>query len=884
MKRILFLIAALMVSFVTYAQVNVGDRVSEVPTSGNRYYIVSDNGYFLTTKGSTLLASPTAPATAEWQFNQNADGSWRIRTSNSTYLSANGEGMSGGNIIIDGTGCDWTIDGSNAFRQGCYMVYTNLYLDIFGFNADEAISIQNEAGTIFVWPVDYGASNKDEDGYTSDFLFLTTVPDEWKGEGGGGGDSRVDEIIDVPVNDIEGDFQTNWKKSMQDAKVLTYLPMDNTQVYNQPWRPVRKGVTGYEYVIYREDVLKFFYGNKAKRLWFILPPNAEQIQFYIMDPMEKDPDKALLWSDYYDFSETVANIMSKPNGIVKGDGDGEPAYNLNVDVKDAGYNYYKFGTPVGIDIKDEDLYDNWDGKFSDKYPNLQIGFAIKYPGDYKENYLNGRDDKGGLADRYWAHNSILLPTSRSSYAFMMGDDDPDVHDNKVQDYTNYTEPMLEEFKWTPTAGLFCFVETEGEHGFPHVGLDFDDVKVSRCYTNDPKVPVSATFTNYGVDPILTAKFNVTTGENTSTLAFTDGIKFLERGSLNDDMLAPTQAKREIMRITVNKINGREVNLQTGIDGSIVAIDEKDDVTRMPVVEEATGTWCGWCPRGMVGMDMLRETYGEDVALIGCHIGADPKAYGFLDGVLGAYGATGAPSCVISRLYTGDPYFGSRQQSYFGIRNDMEYVRGLITEATVSIEKAEVSEDQKTIDIQASALFQLDSKECPYALTYVITEDKLDLGQQMSYYITQTSEADKQKYKQEAPELYELTQMPNPWKPTFNDVLIYCPEAWGIENSLQGAIHKGQKMTHNYTLTLPRTAKDKPYVTNIQNCRLIALLIDQESNEIVNAAQVKLGGDEAGVAGITIDQATAPVYDLSGRAVKSTGARGLFLQGGKKFVK
>lgn len=884
MKKLLLIISVLMVTLVTYAQVNVGDRVSEVPISGNRYYIVSDNGYFLTTKGSTLLASPTAPATAEWQFNQNADGSWRIRTSNSTYLSANGEGMSAGNIIIDGTGCDWTIDDSRAFRKGCYMVYTNVYLELFEFNADQAIGVKNDDGTIFVWPADYTVLDK-ANGSTTDLLFLTTVPDDWKGEEGGGGGISVDEIIDVPVNDIEGDFQANWKKSMQDSKVLTLIPMDNTQVYCQPWRPIRKGVTDFEYVIYREDVLKFFYGNKAKRLWFMLPPNAEQISFYIMDPMERDPDKALLWSDSYDFTETVANIMSKPNGIVKGDGDGEAAYSLNPDVRDEGLPYYIFDRPVGIDVKPEGLTEYWDGVFSDKYPDLQIGFSIKYQGDYKENYLNGRDEKGGLADRYWAHRSYLLPTSRTAYAFMMGDSDPEFYDGKSEDYTKYTEPMLSEYKWTPTAGLFCFVETEGEHGFPHVSLDFDDVKVSRCYTNDSKVPVSATFTNYGVDPILTAKFNVTTGENTSSLAFTDGIKFLQRGSLNDDMLAPTQAKRETMRITVNKINGREVNLKTGIDGSIVAIDEKDDVTRMPVVEEATGTWCGWCPRGMVGMDMLRETYGEDVALIGCHIGADPKAYGFLDGILGAFNATAAPSCVISRLYTGDPYFGGRKQSYFGIRNDMEYVRGLITEATVSIEKAEVSEDEKTIDIQASALFQLDSKDCPYALTYVITEDKLELGQQMSYYITQTSEEDKQKYKQEAPELYELTQMPNPWKPIFNDVLIYCPEAWGIENSLQGAIHKGQKMTHNYTLTLPRTAKDKPYVTNIQNCRLIALLIDLETNEIVNAAQVKLGGDEAGISGVNVDvDADHVCYDLSGRAIKSTGARGLFIRGGKKFVK
>ena len=32
--------------------------------------------------------------------------------------------------------------------------------------------------------------------------------------------------------------------------------------------------------------------------------------------------------------------------------------------------------------------------------------------------------------------------------------------------------------------------------------------------------------------------------------------------------------------------------------------------RKVVVEELTGTACGWCPRGLVGMKMLRDLYGD----------------------------------------------------------------------------------------------------------------------------------------------------------------------------------------------------------------------------------------------------------------------------------
>ncbi len=39
-------------------------------------------------------------------------------------------------------------------------------------------------------------------------------------------------------------------------------------------------------------------------------------------------------------------------------------------------------------------------------------------------------------------------------------------------------------------------------------------------------------------------------------------------------------------------------------------------------EEATGTWCGWCVRGMVYMDSMRKMKGNDVSLVAVH-GGDP---------------------------------------------------------------------------------------------------------------------------------------------------------------------------------------------------------------------------------------------------------------------
>ncbi|MBQ0165029.1 MAG: hypothetical protein KBS75_07510, partial [Bacteroidales bacterium] len=759
----------------------------------------------------------------------------------------------------------WDIK-DNAFRKGCYTISADVTIDFFGkIMQDNDFLYVNEDGTaISGWPTEYGVSNKAEDGSCMDFLFFKTLPSEIDNRITGGGEE--DEEIDIEPNDIEGDFQANWAKSMQDAKVLTYAPMDNKSVHIQPWMPYRKGVTSYNYTIYSEDVVSQFYGNTVKNLWLMLPPNAAQISIYIKDPEENDPEKAVLWSCNYDFRETVNHILASPNGLkehwIGSDGEENVAgkgsfygYDLNLDVKDPSDPYYKCNEVVNIPC---------DYTITNDHPNLQIGYTIVYPGEYKENYKNGRDEKGGLKDGYWYSCSYLLPTSRTSHAFMSGDDDPDWHNGRVEDFTSYTSSLMSQDQWATYASLFCFVETEGNGGFPHTDIRFDAVKSSRCYVGDSKVPFNTTFTNYGVDAIKSATFDVTLGDDTLKIRFKDGIRFLEQVKINDDIKAPVDPSRQRLQIKVSKINGKDVDIASGINGSIVAVNESEDVDRMPVIEENTGgTWNGWTPRSLVGMEMLREKYGEDIALIGIHTGSDLKAVGFMDDVLATFGATGAPSCVVNRLYTCDPYGGS-SNCYFGIKDDVDAMRRQITEATIGFDKVERSKDGQHITLTTSTLFNINCDNCPYTLTYVIVEDDLQYSTQMNYFTDpdQVSEADKAKYKQNAPELYELTQKPSDWRPVYNNVMVYCAEGLGLEGSLTGAIVKGEPKQHSFIIDIPKYTTGKSFVNDINNCRLIALLIDKESQEIINAAQMLLA--DAPISfydGEVYSATTASTYDL-----------------------
>lgn len=883
MKKIFSLFAVALFALTAAAQVSTDGLTSEALVDGQSYYLVCDNGYFLTTKGTEVLATAVAPDVPDWKVKKQADGSWTFR-SGTNYLDWQ---SATSKIYASSTAKSWSI-AKAAYRTGCYTLSADVSVEFLGdvFPANYFIYVSNDGVFVSGWPSEYGVANKAEDDTCMDFLFYHTLPAQIDNRGtGGGDDDDPDEEIDIEPNDVEGDFAYNWNKGMQDAKVLTYAPMDNASVVAQHWQPYRRGVSSYNYTIYREDVVSQFYGNKVKNLWFMLPPNGAEVEIYIMDPAETDPQKAVLWSDHYDFHETVEHIMAKSNGLtphlISGDTYG---YDLNLDVKAPDDPYYKANQVVGIPC---------DYVITKDHPNLQIGYTIVYPGEYKDNYINGRNANGGLKEGQWYSCTYLLPTSRTYYAFMSGDDDPDWHNGKAEDYTTYTSSLMSQYQWTTYASLFCYVETEGGAGFPHNDIRFDDVKSSRCYAGDSKVAFNTTFTNYGVDAIKSATFDVTVGDVTQKIRFKDGIRFLEQANLNDDIKAPADPSRQRLQIKVSKINGKEVDITSNVNGSIIAVNEDEDVDRMPVIEENTGTWCGWCPRGLVGMEMLRERYGENIALIGIHTGADQKAFGFMDNVIATFGATGAPSCIVNRQYACDPYGGS-SNGYFGIKDDADAIIRQITEASLSFDKVVRSKDGQHIALTTSALFNINCDYCPYTLTYVIAEDDLQYASQMNYY-TNPNEvtADmKAAYKQSAPELYELTQKPSNWRPVYNDVMEYCAESFGLDGSLTGTIVKGEAKKHNFVIDIPRYTTGKSLVTDINNCRLIALLLDTESLEIVNACQVRLedtpiNDDDPLFTGIgtvlSEPAATAsPAYDLQGRP--AAAAHGTILvKNGKKVI-
>lgn len=84
-----------------------------------------------------------------------------------------------------------------------------------------------------------------------------------------------------------------------------------------------------------------------------------------------------------------------------------------------------------------------------------------------------------------------------------------------------------------------------------------------------------------------------------------------------------------------------------------------DVTGVPflpakklVLEEGTGTWCGWCPRGSVFMEQFAETNVNKTAQIAVH-NNDPMEVSAYDNYMSTY-VGGFPNMVVDRTTETDP--------------------------------------------------------------------------------------------------------------------------------------------------------------------------------------------------------------------------------------
>ena len=315
-----------------------------------------------------------------------------------------------------------------------------------------------------------------------------------------------------------------------------------------------------------------------------------------------------------------------------------------------------------------------------------------------------------------------------------------------------------------------------------------------------------------------------------------------------------------LEVTVSKVNGVD-----NADAAPTALTDIVVLNSVPkkrsVMEEYTGTWCGWCPRGFVALEKLAELSDGEYVLLSYH-NADPMEITqyFPNDV------PGFPDAWLDRAEEVDPYYGTGNDDFF-VAQDMARRNKLFGVANVEFQTA-MSDDGQAVNVSTEVCFPFDSEEVNYALEYILVADGLtgEAGtdwDQSNYYSG----------KDGAPaDLADFVNAPESAPGVvFNDVVVMAPQSgWGVEGSIPAAVKADQPIQHSYSFLLADAVNTsgESLLQPQAKLKVAVLLLDTETGEIVNANIAPVGG-ATGIAAPHADQQSSTVasvryYDLGGR--------------------
>lgn len=265
-------------------------------------------------------------------------------------------------------------------------------------------------------------------------------------------------------------------------------------------------------------------------------------------------------------------------------------------------------------------------------------------------------------------------------------------------------------------------------------------------------------------------------------------------------------------ISVSAVNGKAIEDGDKIERYLLCIEKGFD--RNVVVEEATGTWCGWCVVGYAGMEYMKENYsGKGFIGIALHnndamgVLQEDKCYEpFLQYV------SGFPSAFMDRNWGYDIYPSPENLEY-------EFTEMSANPAFAKIDAELIAEEgSKDVTLITRTMFAEGEENANYGVAYTVVEDNVGPYVQSNY--AAGSPEDYYGFEKEA-EAVPLM---------FNDVARQCSHPLPFENSLPSTTEANTP--YEFTTDIKLTG-----VSNLENYRIVAMVIDNTTGYILNACEV-----------------------------------------------
>ena len=473
------------------------------------------------------------------------------------------------------------------------------------------------------------------------------------------------------------------------------------------------------------------------------------------------------------------------------------------------------------------------------------------------------------------------------------------------------------------AGCFFQYDYEGERNFEslssivgmsssiQIGLD-----VSDCEANDATVSANPELTtlvktkqqypfyitNNSAKPITQLTYSISVdGVNGAekSLDLSSPIEPMETASIPYTTAFEDDGVHTV-ELNISKVNGNtNINKHSSAEYSIIALEKSAD--RVSVVEEQTGTWCGWCPRGHVALDLLNKQLGDKVVTLAGHFAngetlVDPmnilgdnitsQAEAYADyGLIALYvssllGGDGLPGAMFDRVVAADPYVGANTTK--GKNGTYEYgATDLVnllkeenpSEADFSMTASWADDKNTDIKVDLTTTFNYNRfGSFPYGVAFVLSENGMTgkgaNWKQLNYYSKLAGVNGASDFNN--PDMAAWFKAGSYVSTTYDNVVV---QAWNplgdaaiVDKSVTDIV-KGEAIPFSTTLKV-----NSDLIQNYNNLTLSALLINLKSLAVVNAAKVVLGNCAAGIEDVNSEANNNVVSRYNVNGMRINGAQ------------
>ena len=474
------------------------------------------------------------------------------------------------------------------------------------------------------------------------------------------------------------------------------------------------------------------------------------------------------------------------------------------------------------------------------------------------------------------------------------------------------------------AGGFLFqFEDNGKRYFQSFGKAFGQsstitvgMDVSDCEANDATVSANPELTtlvktkqqypfyitNNSAKPITQITYSISVdGENGAekSLDLSSPIESMETASIPYTTAFEDDGVHTV-ELNISKVNGNtNINKQSSAAYSIIALEKSAD--RVSVVEEQTGTWCGWCPRGHVALDLLNKQLGDKVVTLAGHFTngesqVDPmnilgdnitsQAEAYADyGLIALYvssllGGGGLPGAMFDRVVAADPYVGANTTK--GKNGTYEYgATDLVnllkeenpSEADFSMTASWADDKNTDIKVDLTTTFNYNRfGSFPYGVAFVLSENGMTgkgaTWKQLNYYSKLAGVNGASDFNN--PDMAAWFKAGSYVSTTYDNVVVQAWNPFGnaaIVDKSKTDIDKGEAIPFSTILKV-----NSDLIQNYNNLTLSALLVNLNSLAVVNAAKVVLGNCAAGIEDVNSEANNNVVSRYNVNGMRINGAQ------------